>query len=205
MSQIAKYLRFDDQIGKPDVMLTVKELRDLMQRAKAGDADAFALLYENFYTPIFRYTYSKVSDRDLAEDLTQTTFMKAFKARANFAADHQSPIAYFYTIARNLITDTYRKKDRTAVTIDPLKDEDFWDRIPDHELDPMAQTLQADQKREMGDLLDILKPEHREIIELKFLYDLSNADIAQKTGKTEANIRQIQVRALRKLKQHMVQ
>jgi len=181
----------------------MQDMRDLMQQAKAGDTEAFALLYENFYTPIFRYTYSKVSDRDLAEDLTQTTFMKAFKARANFADNHQSPIAYFYTIARNLITDTYRKKDRTPVTIDPLKGEDFSDRIPDSELDPMAKTLQEDQKREMGDLLEILKPDHREIIELKFLYDLPNHDIAKKTGKTEANVRQIQVRALRKLKNHL--
>ena len=203
MSQNIKHLRFAQQIGKPDVMLTLKELRELMQRAKAGEADAFALLYENFYTPIFRYIYSKVSDRDLAEDLTQTTFMKAFKARANFADNHQSPIAYFYTIARNLITDTYRKKDKSAVTIDPLKDEDFWARIPDTELDPMAQTQQADQAREIGDLLAILKPEHRIVIELKFLYDLPNHEIAQRTGKTEANIRQIQVRALRKLKQYM--
>ena len=185
-------------------MLNKKELQQLMQRAKAGDNDAFALLYENFYTPIFRYVYHKISNRDEAEDLTQTVFMKAYGARGNFADSHESPIAYFYTVARNLITDTYRKKDRTPVLIDSTKDEDFWDRIPDVELDPMATTINKESLVATKELLSGLKPDYREVIEMKFLRDLSNSEIAAKTGKTEANIRQIQVRALRKLKQNLL-
>lgn len=185
-------------------MLETKELQQLMQRAKAGDDQAFALLYENFYTPIFRYVLHKISDRDEAEDLTQTVFMKAFAARSNFADKHQSPIAYFYTIARNLVTDTYRKKDRQPVLVDSAKDEDFWDRIPDEELDPLAKTVRDERHLATKSLLDVLKPEHRQIIEMKFLQDLSNTEIAAKTGKTEANIRQIQVRSLRKLKESML-
>jgi RNA polymerase sigma-70 factor (ECF subfamily) len=185
-------------------MLETKDLQKLMQRAKAGDTDAFALLYENFYTPIFRYVFRKISDANEAEDLTQTVFMKAFAARENFADQHQSPIAYFYTIARNLITDTYRKKDRTPVTIDSTKDEDFWDRIPDQELDPMAEVIKSDQAQATQELLQVLKPEHREVIEMKFLQDCSNAEIAKRTGKTEDNIRQIQVRSLRKLKKQLL-
>lgn len=183
-------------------MLETKDLQKLMQAAKAGDNDAFALLYKNFYTPIYRYVYRKISDADEAEDLTQTVFMKAFAARENFADSHQSPIAYFYTVARNLVTDTYRKKDRTPILIDSAEDEDFWDRLPDQEaLDPLAETLKVEQQEATQLLLQGLKPDHREIIEMKFLQDLSNTEIASKTGKTESNIRQIQVRSLRKLKE----
>ena len=185
-------------------MTEIKELKDLMRRAKAGDTAAFALLYENFYTPIFRYVFRKVSDRELAEDITQTVFMKAFKARENFNTAGPSPIAYFYTIARNLVTDTYRKKDKAAVTIDSQKDEDFWERIPDSERDPMAHAIEKESALGIQELLNTLKPSHREIIEMKFIKDLSNSEIASQTGKSEANIRQIQVRALRKLKQNMI-
>jgi len=185
-------------------MLATKDLQQLMERAKAGDDQAFALLYENFYTPIFRFVFHKLSDREAAEDLTQTVFMKAWRARAKFNSTGPSPIAYFYTIARNLITDTYRKRDRQAVTIDSDKDEDFWDRIPDNERDPMAQTIEKESAAGVIAILQALKPDHREVIEMKFLKDLSNAEIAIRTGKTEANIRQIQVRALRKLKENML-
>ena len=185
-------------------MLDIKELKKLMERAKAGDTAAFALLYDNFYTPIFRYVFHKLSDGELAEDITQTVFMKAFKARENFNISGPSPIAYFYTIARNLVTDTYRKKDKLAVTIDSQKDEDFWDRIPDSERDPMAVTIEKEAALGVQQLLDVLNEDHRAVIEMKFIQDLSNTEIADKTGKSEANIRQIQVRALRKLKQAML-
>ena len=180
------------------IMLNQEKILDLMQRAKAGEEEAFALLYEDLYTPIFRYVYSKMSDKAQAEDLTQTVFMKAFKARERFADDASAPVAYFFTIARNLLTDTYRKKKEVHISTED--DQDFFAEIPDKELDPAKAHAETENKKFMQSLLQELKPVYREVIELKFIAGYANRDIAQRLGKSEANIRQIQVRALRKLK-----
>ncbi|MDH3324712.1 MAG: RNA polymerase subunit sigma-24, partial [Candidatus Peregrinibacteria bacterium] len=51
----------------------------LMERAKSGDNDAYGELYEQYFTPIFRFILPKVSMRDTAEDLTQVVFIKVFE------------------------------------------------------------------------------------------------------------------------------
>ncbi len=185
-------------------MLTTEAAIDLMQRAKAGEKEAFALLYENFYTPIFRFVYAKVSDRQLAEDLTQTVFMKAFAASKNFSDDTRAPLAYFFTIARNLLTDHYRKPKEVNIVSDSDDNQDFFEAQPSEELTPDQQVEAKQKTAQLKEVIGQLKPEYQEILELKFFHELSNKEIADRTGKTEANIRQIQVRALRKVREFIL-
>lgn len=174
----------------------------LLEKAQNGDEDAFALLYEDFYTPIFRFVLKKVSDPDLAEDLTQTVFMKAWKADNGLATNHPSPLAYFYTVARNLVTDYYRKK--KPVSLEGMDEEqDKLQTLPSEEPDPQAILESAEAQSFVKNLLGGIKTEYREVLDLKFLKGYSNAEVAEKLGKTEMNIRQIQVRALRKLKSQL--
>ncbi len=180
-------------------MIDNSQAKVLMQQAKQGDEAAFALLYENFYTPIFRYIYSKVGQREMAEDMAQTVFMKAFQSRESFSVG-PTPIAYFFTIARNLVIDHYRKK--SEVLIDNQEDgQDMFSQIPDEEMNPHDRFLDSEKIGFIQNLIHKLKPEYKEVIEMKFLQQLSNKEIAEATGKSEQNIRQIQVRALRKLKE----
>jgi len=182
-------------------MIENKEVHTLMLKAQAGDKEAFALLYEELYTPIFRFVYSKCSSQDIAEDLTQTAFLKAFKSLDNFSADSKYPIAYFYTIARNLIIDFYRKKKDVLIT--PQNDEDevsIFDNIEDKELKPNEALEQKEQKVFIENLLDKLPENYKEVMQLKFIEEFSNKEISKILGKEESNIRQIQVRALKKLK-----
>lgn len=60
------------------------------------------------YDKIYKYCYFKVKNKDLAEDLTQETFLKYFAS--NTYSSHSKPLAYLYTIARNLCIDTFRQK-----------------------------------------------------------------------------------------------
>jgi len=174
----------------------------LLEKAQSGDEEAFALLYEDFYTPIFRFVLKKVSDVDLAEDLTQTVFMKAWKADNGLAKNHPSPLAYFYTVARNLVTDHYRKK-KTVLLEGSDEEEDKLQALPSEEPDPQELLETAEAQTFVKNLLGGIKTEYREVLDLKFLKGYSNAEVAEKLGKTEMNIRQIQVRALRKLKSQL--
>lgn len=67
------------------------------------------LCLEEQYDKIYKYCYFKVSHAQLAEDLTQETFLKFFSQTSY--QDMGKPLAYLYTIARNLCVDAYRKKE----------------------------------------------------------------------------------------------
>ena len=60
------------------------------------------------YDKIYRYCYCKLKQRELAEDITQETFLRFLNHGHDFHAAHALP--YLYTIARNLCIDEYRKK-----------------------------------------------------------------------------------------------
>lgn len=80
----------------------------LVERARAGDADAFARLFEHYHAPILNYLHRMVSDRALAEDLTQDTFIKAYKALPR-TSDDLAFKAWLYRIATNTAISHLRR------------------------------------------------------------------------------------------------
>jgi len=174
---------------------------EIVLSAKNGDDAAFALLYESFFTPVFRYVCSKLNDKSEAEDLTQNVFLRAYEAINRYQDQGKSPLAYFFTIARNLIINHSQKK--RAVVLKNEESLEMFNLIPDERKNPHEMLEQKEQNIQIQELLKNLKPEYRKIVELKFLSGQSNTEIAKITGKSEANVRQIQVRALRKLQSHL--
>lgn len=83
---------------------------DLVGRARAGDPVAFERLFDRYHAPILNYLHRMVYDRATAEDLTQDTFIKAYRALPNTNADLAFK-AWLYRIATNTaITHLRRKK-----------------------------------------------------------------------------------------------
>lgn len=62
---------------------------------------------ENLYDKIYRYCYFRLHSRELAEDITQETFLRYFQKYNG--SNFQQPLKYLYTIARNLCIDEYRR------------------------------------------------------------------------------------------------
>lgn len=81
---------------------------NLVERARAGDDAAFAVLFEQFHAPILNYIHRMVSDRAVAEDLTQDTFIKAYKALPNTKPDLAFK-AWLYRIATNTALSHLRR------------------------------------------------------------------------------------------------
>lgn len=155
--------------------------------------EKFKIMFETYSQPVFRFLYWRTSDRHLAEDLTSGVFEKAWRSRDKF--DGVSPQAWLYRIARNALTDYWRLKKNV-----PLKDED---------------SLQS-QDSEIGDLLDAnlqldvlrgalkkLPAEMRTIIKLRFIEGLSAREVGTRLNISEGNVRVIQFRALKLLREHM--
>jgi RNA polymerase sigma-70 factor (ECF subfamily) len=171
-----------------------KNIVDIVRRASLGDAEAFGVLYESYFTEVYRYIYFRIPDKVDADDLTQEVFLKAYRSFGSYVPSGESPLPYFYTIARNSIIDHYRKKKTVIV------EEEFLQGIPDHATS--AEERFAD-KEELGALqmhLRMLPSDQQEAIILRFINTLSNKEIAVSMGKSEMAIRQLQSRGIRTLR-----
>lgn len=172
----------------------------LLERAQQGDSAAFGILYEQYYTPVFRYVFFRVKDKDEAEDLAQTVFLKVFRSVHRYQNVGKNPLAYFYTVARNTLID-YWRKERPVVLDDPddlIVKMDA--RAAEH---PVRQFADTGDLRAIREALHRLTQDQQDVITLRFLDDLSTKEIAELLGKTEEAVRQLQSRALRSLRRFL--
>ncbi|MEK7482005.1 MAG: RNA polymerase sigma factor [Patescibacteria group bacterium] len=171
--------------------------RALMRLAKEGDSRAFKKLYRLYFTPIFRYVYFRVKTKEIAEDLTQEVFLKVYRSLAVFKAAKASPLAYFFTVARNTVIDYWKKK--KDVLTDDLESLKIADKAKNPaEITDIKIAGEITQKA-----IKKLTEEQQEVIVMKFISDLPNKEIANLLSKTEEAVRQIQCRALKALRQEL--
>lgn len=176
---------------------TIEELKDIISQAKAGDKESFAVIYEQFYTPIFRYFYGRTGDKELSQDLTQDVFVKGLKSISSFVITNKNPLAYFYTIARNSLIDYWRRD------FPELLNEDHLVSLPDLTMKTDGLSLDRENQEIVALGLSALTPPQREVLTLKYLNELSTREIAELFGKSEEAIRQSLVRALRAMGQKL--
>jgi RNA polymerase sigma-70 factor, ECF subfamily len=170
------------------------EVWRIVERAQAGDTDAFAELYDRYMDLVFRYIYYRVGTRALAEDLTSETFLRALRRITSVTWQGRDFGAWLVTIARNLVADHYKSgRYRLEVSTADMLDADRAEDGPEGEvLDQLTNaTLLETVKR--------LNPEQQECIVLRFLQGLSVAETAAVMGKNEGAIKALQYRAVRTL------
>lgn len=172
--------------------------KELLARAKQGDHTAFGELYEMYFTSVFRYIYFRVRSRPEAEDLTQVVFVKAFEAMPRFTEQGRSPLAFFFTIARNTVINFWRKK-REVLPRDP---EEFFATLVSNQATPEEIVSRAEQFSNVKLVIQSLTDEQQEVITLRFMGELSNREIAGMLGKSEDAVRQLQCRGLKALRDY---
>ena len=150
----------------------------LLERLPSGDAHAFAVFYDAYARPIFKFVYYRTHHRETAEDLTSQAFLKALQHIRTFDPKRGSVGAWIYRIARNTVTDHYRTR---RATIDIA---DAWDLADAQDVARDAHvTLQLERVREQ---VAALTPEQRDLVLLRLWDQLSYREIAEITGKSEA-------------------
>jgi RNA polymerase sigma-70 factor (ECF subfamily) len=160
----------------------------------------FAETYDEHVWRVYGFLAYRVANRADAEDLTQQTFERALRAWGRFDPTKASMATWLLSIAHNLLVDHYRA-DRSAdqrpigpegVAIEALPATED----PGHDLG---------LEPEVASALKELVPREREIIALRFGGDLTGPEIAELTGLTLANVQQILSRALRRLRDRLVE
>jgi RNA polymerase sigma-70 factor, ECF subfamily len=172
----------------------------LVQRAQSGDAEAFGELYDRYVDVVYRYVSYRVSSRQLAEDLTSETFLRALRRISSFSWQGRDVGAWFVTIARNLIADHYKSsRYRLEMTTDDVSVATGVPRDGLVESSPEHAVVESMQNKVLLEAVKKLNPEQQECIALRFLQGLSVAETAAVMGKNEGAIKALQYRAVRTL------
>jgi RNA polymerase sigma-70 factor (ECF subfamily) len=169
----------------------------LVEAAKAGDSAAFAALYDRYLDTVYRYVYYRVGSRQLAEDLTSETFLRALRRLSTFTWQGRDFAAWLVTIARNLVADHFKSsRFRLEIT---TADMVAAERREDVSEGPESTVLRAWTNAALLEALKRLNPQQQECLVLRFLQGLSVAETARVMGKNEGAVKTLQYRAVRSL------
>ncbi len=166
---------------------------DILERAQAGDSEAFGLLYDHYLDAIYRFIYYKVFSREVAEDLVSDTFFKALRQLQSYNSSRGRFNSWLYQIARNTVIDHYRTK-KENVPIDDIFDLGHDERTPD-QLDAVAGLAKVEE------YLKSLPARQREIITLRIWEGKSFDEIATILGGTEGSVKMAFSRSIRQLRE----
>jgi RNA polymerase sigma-70 factor (ECF subfamily) len=164
---------------------------DLVEMAKVGDKDAFGELYERYLDKIYSYIYYRTGNHHDAEDLTARVFFRAMAHIESYTERGVPFQAWLYRIAHNLVANWHRDRGRRKVI--PL------DEFIAASLKSDAPDQQAEDQEERDALRTAIRrlPEERQqLLLLKFVDHLSNAEIGVIMDRTEGAIKSLYHRTL---------
>lgn len=147
-------------------------------------------MYNTYADDIYRFLFVHVRDVELAEDLTADTFLKAWNRIDKFDWKHSR--GWLYAIARNNLADHWRKKkpEQLPEDFDPADDKPGHDELLDTKME-IKRAVKALAK---------LPDEMKSVVSLRFLQGYSVRQTAEALDMSEANVRVVQFRALKKLR-----
>ena len=158
----------------------------LVQRARAGDMQAFESLFQKYQKPIYNMLLRMLRSADDAADLTQDTFIKAYRALASLREE-----AIFYPwlrqIAVNLARNQWKRSGRVRISsLDEAQStdegEELTRELPDWSANPEALAQDEELRRKIEAAVATLSPDHRTVVTLHHLEGMPVADIAQLLG-----------------------
>lgn len=160
----------------------------LIEKAKDGSQEAFESLMKQHLPIVYRYTARLTGDQHLAEELSQETFIRAWKNIGRFETG--KPIKpWLMRIARNCAFDSLRKKKTVAFSSLSEPEQYRLENIPTENLSPTELMEKKEKKELVKNILDRLSGDEREVLVLHYLEELTVPEIAQILKKPEETVR----------------
>jgi len=158
-----------------------------------ADPESIQKLYADNVTAIYRFIYSKVGNREEAEDLTSKVFMKAMQ-NVDSTRTAQSVQNWLFQVARTTIADYWRDFYRLrADSLDNLLSAGWEAAIQEGGTEPQEHHL-----RQVEHILGRLPARYREVLTYRFLFCYTIKETAERMSLSEANVKVLQFRALKK-------
>lgn len=171
------------------------EERQLVQMA-AEDPSAFGELYEQNVRKIYSYIYYRTGNHHDAEDLTARVFQRALKHIGRYEDKGVPFSAWLYRIAHNVVANWHRDRSRRPVV--PFDEKLL---LPTGAKHPEAQTIDREEVDVLLERIRNLPEDRQELLILKFVERLSNAEIGAIMGRTEGAIKSLYHRTLTVLRE----
>jgi len=165
----------------------------LVRLSQLGNPEMFAHLYDAYMERIYRYVYFRVSDDQLAEDITSQVFLKAWRRLDTYQAPRSPFVAWLYRIAHNAIIDHFRSR-KVTISLEMARAAKL------SHVDEVEEKLDLQiQIQELREALQGLTENQQQVLILKFIDGISTTEIAQQLGKQPCAVRALQMRGLQGL------
>lgn len=170
-----------DLAGQPGAHATtlMNSADDLIARARHGDDEAFRLIFERYARPIISFIYDMVGERELAEDLTQETFVRAYR-NLKMLRDETKLSTWLFGIAKNVAREALRSRRREDQRLG-INDRTVLE-LSDANPSPVGQLLDKELNDVVHDALRALDEDKRLVFTLKVFQQRSYEEIAEITG-----------------------
>jgi RNA polymerase sigma-70 factor (ECF subfamily) len=153
----------------------------LVRRCLAGDEKAYRELVERYQGQVYSLALRMVRRAEDAEDLTQETFVRMFRALSRY--DLERPFAaWLFTIASRLCIDHIRRRKVSPISLTQREresDEEYEIEVEDPGLKPDEAAAHAEEGRRTSALIEGLPPHYRIVVLLRHVQDLSYEEIAE--------------------------
>jgi RNA polymerase sigma-70 factor (ECF subfamily) len=178
----------------------VPEISDdeALERAIQGDPESFSILYERYVTRIYNYIFYRTGSPYDAEDLTERVFLRALGHIKTYNNRGVPFTAWLYRIAHNLVANWHRDNSRRKEV--PLEDQKNLHLRSDH---PETALVNSQDQAQLLQIIRGLSEERQQLIILKFVEHMSNAEVATIMGRSEGAIKSLYHRTLQSLREEM--
>ncbi len=154
--------------------------------AQEGDQHAFRYLLEFFWNDVYGFMLQRTQNENEAEDLTIRCFGKAFEKIMTYNEAYGFK-TWLTTIAKNLHIDQLRKKSNTNITTEASQE--VAQKIADSAPSPEDDLIRKQRLETLLNTIKNLKPRYREVIQLKYLQELSIKQMAEKLNSSESTVK----------------
>ena len=158
-----------DLIPVPDEVQTEPDVQDLAERSRAGCSASFEALVLHFEKRIFHYLYQMTRNQHDAEDLTQVTFLKAYRNLHRFRSSHAFS-TWLFTIAKRTALNHFRDR-RPSEELEP--------DLPSDTEDPSVALEKEDAHENLWNLARTLTPDQYEALWLRYGQGFSISEVAR--------------------------
>ena len=150
-----------------------EDMTRLLQKAKAGDDEAFTLLVKAYQNKVYSLAYYVTKNHHDAEDVAQEVFLKIWRSLPSYRGD--APDVWIMKIAKNTCLDFIKQKKRVEPLEYEIDGESVERPIPDTDVqsNPPDAAVQAEQRQQIAKAILQLSDEHREILTLRYMDGLS--------------------------------
>ena len=154
----------------------------LVKNYIAGDENALAVLIKRHQSKIYGFIYSKMPDRDVADDVFQDTFIKVIKTlKTNSYNEEGKFLPWVMRIAHNLIVDHYRKNKKMPM-LRETEEFSIFSILTDTSLNAESRIITDVIEKDLQKIVQELPPDQREVLMMRIYQDLSFNEIADLTG-----------------------